>query len=285
MLVQNIGKDVILFKEADFPVIVNESRRAGNEKSFFHEEIEIKYVVSGKVTTMIDTETVSAETGDIIFFNPYEVHSNVVLGGQEGTYHLLVIGLDFFSAHGLSDIDLRTIFMQKKIKFNNLIKNKRAAAVIKAIVLEMTQKKKYYKSAVRALLQELFILLQREEISEIKGITADDEMVHMYSSVEPAVQEIRDNYMKKISGDELASLCGMSRYHFCRTFKKIMGMTAVQYQTQCRLKIADILLKNGDKTVSEIAHETGFEDEAYFSRCYKKNKGMPPKSARAILSK
>ena len=285
MLIRNVGKDIILFEESGFPIIVNENRRAGNEKSFFHEEIEIKYVVSGKVTTMIDTETVSAEKGDIIFFNPYEVHSNVVLGEQEGTYHLIVIGLDFFASPGLSDVDLRNIFMQKKIKFNNLIKNKRAASVVKAIVLEMTEEKKHYKPAVKALLQELFILLQREEISETKGITADDEMVHMYSSVEPAVQVIRDKYMNKISGDELAQLCGMSRYHFCRTFKKIMGMTAVQYQTQCRLKIAEILLKNGDKTISEIAHETGFEDEAYFSRCYKKNKGMSPKSARAILSK
>lgn len=285
MLVQNVGKDVISFNEADFPIIVNESRRAGNEKSFFHEEIEIKYVTSGSVTTMIDTEMVSAEKGDIIFFNPYEVHSNVVLEGQEGTYHLLVIGLDFFASPGLSDVDLRSIFMQKKIKFNNLIKNKRAAAVVKAIVLEMTECKKHYKAAVKALLQELFILLQREEVSKERGITSDDERVYMYSSIEPAVQAIRDNYSKKISGDELAQLCGMSRYHFCRTFKKIMGMTAVQYQTQCRLKIADILLKNGDKTVSEVAHETGFEDEAYFSRCYKKNRGMSPKSARAILSK
>ena len=285
MNVQNVGKDIILFESSDFPIIVNAGRRAGNEKSFFHEEIEIKYVVSGRVTTMIDTEMISAETGDIIFFNPYEVHSNIVIDSQEGSYHLLVIGLDFFASPGLSDMDLRSIFMNKKIRFNNLIKNKRAAAILKAIVLEMTKREKYYKSAVKALLQELFILLQREEVSIRKGITAEDERVHMYSAVEPAVQEIRDNYSKKISGDELADLCNMSRYHFCRMFKKIMGMTAVQYQTQCRLKIADILLKNGDKTISEIAHETGFEDEAYFSRCYKKNKGVSPKSARAILSK
>lgn len=285
MLIQSVGKDLISFKDTAFPIIVNAERRAGNEKSFFHEEIEIKYVLSGTVTTMIDTEMVSAEKGDIIFFNPYEVHSNVVIDSQEGSYHLLVIGLDFFGSQGLADIDLRNIFMHNKVRFNNLIKNKRAAAIIKAVVLEMTEQKKYYKSAVKALLQELFIILQREEISAEEGKTSEDERVRMYSSVEPAVQEIRDNYSKKISGDKLAALCNMSRYHFCRSFKKIMGMTAVQYQTQCRLKIAEILLKNGDKTVSEIAHETGFEDEAYFSRCYKKNKGVSPKTARAILSK
>lgn len=285
MLVQNVGKDIILFEEVNFPIIANKNRRAGNEKSFFHEEIEIKYVTSGIVTTMIDTEMISAEKGDIIFFNPYEVHSNVVLDNQEGAYHLLVISLDFFAEAGLSDVDLRSIFMRRKLKFNNLIKNKRASAVIKAIVFEMTERKQYYKSAVKALLQELFIIFQREEIAAQTGITDKDEKVHLYSSIEPAVQAIRDNYSKKITGDELAELCGMSRYHFCRSFKKIMGMTAVQYQTQCRLKIADILLKNEDKTISEIARETGFDDEAYFSRCYKKNKGMSPKSARAILSK
>ena len=50
MNVQNVGKDIILFESSDFPIIVNAGRRAGNEKSFFHEEIEIKYVVSGRVT-------------------------------------------------------------------------------------------------------------------------------------------------------------------------------------------------------------------------------------------
>lgn len=285
MLIQNVGKDTISFEIPDFPITVNKERRAGNEKSFFHEEIEIKYVVSGTVTTMIDTEMVSAEKGDIIFFNPYEVHSNIVLGDQKGVYHILVIGLDFFSSPGLSDIDLRRLFMNKRTRFNNLIKNKRAAAIIKAIVLEMTEQKEFYKSAVKALLQELFVLLQREEISKEEGKTSEDELVHMYRSIEPAVQAIRDNYNKKISGDELAELCNMSRYHFCRSFKKIMGITAVQYQTNCRLKIADIFLKSGEKTISEIARETGFEDEAYFSRCYKKNKGMSPKTARAILSK
>jgi transcriptional regulator GlxA family with amidase domain len=40
------------------------------------------------------------------------------------------------------------------------------------------------------------------------------------------------------------------------------------------------MLKGTNKSVNEIAYKCGFEDESYFYRCYKKVKGVPPKTAR-----
>ena len=59
----------------------------------------------------------------------------------------------------------------------------------------------------------------------------------------------------------------------------------VQYQNECRLRIADVLLKVSTLSISEIAGAVGFQDEAYFSRTYKKSRGLSPMDAKSKLSK
>lgn len=112
-----------------------------------------------------------------------------------------------------------------------------------------------------------------------------DKNIRYYELIYPAIRKIRNDYAKKITVDELASLCNISKYHFCRIFKKVTTLSAVNYQTEYRLQVADILLKNTDKSITEIAILCGFEDACYFSRCYKKHTGVSPKQNRAILSK
>ena len=80
--------------------------------------------------------------------------------------------------------------------------------------------------------------------------------------------------------DELAELCNISKYHFCRVFKNVMGVTAVRYMNGYRVDIAETLLRDGRMTVAEVAWHCGFEDDSYFYRCYKKIKGIPPGKVR-----
>ena len=86
----------------------------------------------------------------------------------------------------------------------------------------------------------------------------------------PAINKIRNEYAKKISIEELANLCGVSSCYFCRIFKQVTGVTALQYIIAYRLKVADAMLSNSDVSITEIANECGFEDVSYFCRCYKK---------------
>ena len=191
-----------------------------------------------------------------------------------------MIGLDFFERMGIGKIDLRKIFTENRISIKSCIKNPEAAEIMKRLARYTVVADEYDKICVSGLLMELFAVLQKKETA-VRENSVDNEHVRFFRSIEPAVVAIRDNYFRKLSGDELADMCKMSKYHFCRVFKKVMGITPVQYQTECRLRIADILLKNPDLSITEIAVQTGYDDEAYFSRCYKKHRGVAPKSMRA----
>ena len=92
-------------------------------------------------------------------------------------------------------------------------------------------------------------------------------------------------YQERLSGEELAEICGMSTYYFCRVFKRVMGVTPVQYQTEYRLRIVDILLKYENESISAVAHTVGFDDEAYFSRCYKNSRGISPRQYKNSVNK
>ena len=87
---------------------------------------------------------------------------------------------------------------------------------------------------------------------------------------------IRDGYYRKFTIEMLADACNISKFHFCRIFKTVMGMSAIRYLNFYRLRIADTLLKSSDKQIGEIAAACGFDDAGYFARIYKAQYGKKP---------
>lgn len=81
---------------------------------------------------------------------------------------------------------------------------------------------------------------------------------------------------KNISAQELASQCGLSLSHYCLVFKKHTSYTPLLYFTRLKVQKACNMLDLTGKTVKEIAHVLGFEDQYYFTRVFKKIMGMPP---------
>lgn len=97
------------------------------------------------------------------------------------------------------------------------------------------------------------------------------------SVIEPAVEYIHSHYDKAgISVACLAELCGISTVHLRNTFVKNFGMPPVQYIINLKLARAKELLTSQMYTVSEVCFLSGFQDESYFSREFKKHFHIPP---------
>lgn len=88
--------------------------------------------------------------------------------------------------------------------------------------------------------------------------------------------------VQKISNEELAQEVGMSRNGFLFLFKKIVGSSPQAYSRQFRINEACIMLQRSDKSIDEIAQETGFCDRYHFSRVFRKTIGRAPVQFRAI---
>ena len=64
-----------------------------------------------------------------------------------------------------------------------------------------------------------------------------------------------------------------------------MGSSIIKYRNRLRIDAAKMSMLVADKTFSEISEETGFGDERYFNRIFKKYEGITPGEYRTqILS-
>lgn len=251
----------------------------------FHEDIEFKYFYEGSSTLCIGTENIIVQPGDVVVINPYEFHATVSNADVKGKYHIIVVGLDFFGSEN-SYMDLRYLFLHQRTRIINHIRgDERLCRLIERAAVEATEKKEHYENVVRGIMLELFSLLLRNYRDASASDYPDGKAIRRYRTIYPAIHMIRADCNTEHTVDELALACNVSKYHFCRIFKEATGMSAVEYRNETRLQTAEILIKTTDMTVAEISRSCGFDDPAYFSRCYKNKYGISPLKKRAILSK
>lgn len=97
-----------------------------------------------------------------------------------------------------------------------------------------------------------------------------------YSYVQKAIRFIDRNYSSSIDIEQVAQSAGISRSHLYRLFVAYINMPPNEYLARYRINKAAGFLKDGGLTVGEAAYSTGFSDQLYFSRVFKKYMGMPP---------
>lgn len=95
-------------------------------------------------------------------------------------------------------------------------------------------------------------------------------------SINKAIPWIRDNYTGLMEIKSLADRAGMSVTTFHRQFKRIAGLSPLQFQKQLRLLEARKLLAFGGYSASHAAFEVGYESVSQFNREYSRFFGAPP---------
>lgn len=66
-----------------------------------------------------------------------------------------------------------------------------------------------------------------------------------------------------------------SQEYFCRFFKKATGMSFTEYVNDYRLEQASGDIERGEKSISDIAADHGFDNDSYFFRLFKRNMEQP----------
>jgi len=91
---------------------------------------------------------------------------------------------------------------------------------------------------------------------------------------------IESNLWSPMELENLAQKANLSKFHFCRVFKRYTGMNPMKYVNSLRIGQAKELLAGNEKSVSLVANEVGFRDLSNFIRQFKKNTGVTPTAYR-----
>ena len=126
----------------------------------------------------------------------------------------------------------------------------------------------------------------RELILSVTDNPMNAELIGFFHSLANEPQSVslkrvmNDNYCFNLKLEEFAELSNRSLSAFKRDFQKIYNTTPGKWLTEKRLTHAMHLLSNMNKTVSETAFESGFENPSHFSRAFKEYFGIPPASVK-----
>jgi AraC family transcriptional regulator len=92
---------------------------------------------------------------------------------------------------------------------------------------------------------------------------------------------IEANLEGDLTLDHLASIACLSRFHFARAFKAVLGKTPHQYVTAKRIERAKALLIRGDQTLVAVALALNFSSQANFTRAFRRLTGQTPGQYRS----
>lgn len=168
------------------------------------------------------------------------------------------------------------------------------ASVYKALDAEVLKSRKPVRNRVtyfpadrsrRAMVSNLYPLRDREGrvIGSLHAYRLDAKSAadtRRYRQLRDAVEHLRAHYTEQTPIAELARLSQLSETAFKRSFKAIFGTTPGRYLLVLRLNAARELLEKTDRTLADIAIETGFFDQSHFSRLFTRERGLTPGAYR-----
>lgn len=111
---------------------------------------------------------------------------------------------------------------------------------------------------------------------DFNSTTLNSEDIKQSSYIFMIKKYVTEHYNQKITLEELAKDLHLNRNYLSFLFKKEMGCTYTRYLIKYRINKAIDLLRKKEPVIAEVAELTGFSDQAYFSRMFKKITGVSP---------
>lgn len=223
------------------------------------------YVAKGTERFFLDS-TCDAEAGSFVIFGPHERQEHLCIDKAAEFYYV-----HFSAPSGLDLLGLES---------SRVYSAKPSATVrelFEKIIDELQRKRPFYE---KLCVCHLFHIIGRLA----RRIADQNNPNRRYADrIAFVVQGLNKEYNKNLSLDELATSCSMSKFHFLRIFKEIVGTSPLEYRTRIRIEHAKELLEDINLPIGEVGAQVGYSSAAYFCDAFKKNTGLSPSEYRKIL--
>lgn len=106
-----------------------------------------------------------------------------------------------------------------------------------------------------------------------KGIYTPNKKI---MKIKRGIDYITENFTTDFNVTVLSQMCNVSYTYFKKIFTEVYKMSPKSYITFLRIQYACDLLESKLHKISEISELCGFSNVYYFSKCFKKQMGVPP---------
>lgn len=126
----------------------------------------------------------------------------------------------------------------------------------------------------------IFSMLQQRSISLLVVAIFSHGMTNKTPSDKRNLDRVLDHIEKNLSDPirihELAAVAQLSRWHFTRWFKGVVGTSPHRFVVERRLQRVKEMLRNTELTLAEIAYSCGFCSQSHMTDAFTRFVGLPP---------
>lgn len=237
----------------------------------WHREFEVLRVIEGSLALYLNNEMTVLYEGDVAF-----IPSGVLHRGDpvDCAYDCAVFDL---SVCGGYKTEVAGELLRKIISGDVELPHfyPEANADAKKLLDTARSKEKLYELHFSALATALIYALCRS--CEIEKVSSDSKRTAKKNAVMALlVDKIEREYTHKITLSDLSEIAQINEKYLCRFFREFTGQTPIDYVNRLRIDRACYEMSVNKLNVTEAVYECGFNEISYFSKIFKKYKGMTP---------
>lgn len=248
----------------------------------WHEELEIIYIVEGRMELKIPSRSIYIEAGDALAINSNILHYGI--GADHCKLHSLVFHPTLISGND------NLVFAQKYIKpllfgdsfsaFSILsVENPEPIQWFCHAFDAMTDEPPGFEFNVRENLSRICFFLT-QEFANTQNIPKTAETQNTLR-IRKMLDYIHQNYADDISLSEIADAADIGERECLRCFQKTIQLSPIQYLLKYRvMRGAEMLIGNPENSISDIAVSCGFDSPSNFSQTFKRFYNRTPREYR-----
>ncbi len=273
------------FLEPDFPFFLGFSKSL-KFSHHWHEEIEIIYIMQGRLQAGINHEVYPMGSGDILLIGAGDVHHFIPQSRWCKTA-IIQFGFSIFESFSTALRDRRFICPffgslagGNSIEDEGVTAHQNLEKEILSMIAEYRNKREGYQMALKARLYDLIVTILRQVPMEKYSSRERAKQLKNLEKLEQVFCYVEKNHIRTITLDEIAKVANFSTYHFTRFFRETTGITFNRYLNYFRIRKAEVYLRNIENSVTEVAFKSGFNSIKTFNRVFKEVKGCSPSEYR-----
>ena len=236
-------------------------------------DFQLLYIAAGKAHFHINGKEEIVTAGHMVLYRPKEPQKyEYYAEDQTEVYWVHFTGsnvTNILRSYGLTK-DKKIFYCGSGLEYQNHFRS---------MIQELQMCKDDYSEMLEIHLRQIFIKLHRyfNTVSKVNNSQIAEE-------IDKATLYFTEHYNRNICIEEYAKKHHMSTSWFIRNFKQYTGITPMQYILSIRIYNAEILLQNEHYNITEISNIIGYDNPLYFSRIFKKTKGISPSEYRKNIA-
>ena len=234
-----------------------------------HEEYSLGVTLQGRQDFFCQNAFHKSSSGNVLLFNPEDVHDGHSGGEQALKYKMLYVHPDEF----------RPLFRSLGYQKNSVLRLNQPMVdnpILRHQILRLSstlQQSNYskmeFESGLFQIAQSLVVMSGNFDLGTQNSKRVDKLLLRARDYILASLEH-------NISIDDIANVANMSKFHFIRQFRQQFGITPHQYVLSCRVNLARRIIESG-KSLNQAAFEAGFADDSHLNRHFKRIYGLTPK--------